>query len=181
MIVAPPDTPLEEGVRVAGSRWTVERSCEAAKGDVGRDQDEVRSWTAWYRHRTLAMGALALLTMMRAGTIAVDMFKKSLQAPPQASPLAAFKARRGLASHGACPSGGGCGGDSCWPYPKRSATFWPGRSGVGNTKPSPSITPRSVGRHSVARWPLKHRVTTVVLASRCPRTIFCARMAYRNF
>ena len=33
----------------------------------------------------------------------------------------------------------------------------------------------------MARWPLKHRVTTVVLASRCPRTIFCARMAYRNF
>lgn len=81
MIVAPPDTPLEEGVRVAGSRWTVERSCEAAKGDVGRDQDEVRSWTAWYRHRTLAMGALALLTMMRAGTIAVDMFQNSRQSP----------------------------------------------------------------------------------------------------
>lgn len=150
---------------MAGSRWTVERSCEAAKGDVGRDQDEVRSWTAWYRHRTLAMGALALLTMMRAGTIAVDMCQNSRQSPPQASPLAAFKARRGLASHGACPSGGGCGGDSCWPYPKRSATFWPGRSGVGNTRPSPSITPRSVGRHSVARWPLKHRVTTVVLGA----------------
>jgi SRSO17 transposase len=98
VIFAPQDTPLEEVVHVAGSRWTVESSFEAAKGEVGLDQYEVRSWTAWYRHITLAMWALALLTMMRAGTIAVDMLKKSLQSPPQASPLAAFKARRGLAS-----------------------------------------------------------------------------------
>ena len=98
VIFAPQDTPLEEVVRVAGIRWTVESSFEAAKGEVGLDQYEVRSWTAWYRHITLAMWALALLTMMRAGTIAVDMLKKSLQSPPQASPLAAFKARRGLAS-----------------------------------------------------------------------------------
>jgi SRSO17 transposase len=66
-------------VRVAGSRWTIESSFEAAKGEVGLAQYEVRSWTAWYRHITLAMWALALLTVMRAGTIAVDMLKKSLQ------------------------------------------------------------------------------------------------------
>ena len=85
-------------MRVAGSRWTVESSVEAAKGEVGLDQYEVRSWTAWYRHITLAMWALALLAMMRAGTIAGDMLKKSLRSPPQASPLAAFKTTRGLAS-----------------------------------------------------------------------------------
>ena len=83
---------------MAGSRWTVESSFEAAKGEVGLDQYEVRSWTAWYRHITLAMWALALLTVMRAGTIAVDMLKKSLRSPTQASPLAPFKAKRGLAS-----------------------------------------------------------------------------------
>jgi hypothetical protein len=44
------------------------------------------------------MWALALLTVMRAGTIAVEMLKKSLPSPTPASPLAAFKARRGLAS-----------------------------------------------------------------------------------
>jgi len=98
VILAPQDTPLEAVVRVAGIRWTVESSVEAAKGEVGLDQSEVRSWTAWSRHLTLAMWALALLTMRRAGTIAVDMFKKSLQSPPQASSLAAFKASRGLAS-----------------------------------------------------------------------------------
>ena len=97
-VFAPQPTTLEAVVRVAGSRWTVESSFEAAKGDVGLDQYEVRSWTAWYRHITLAMWALALLAMMRAGTIAVDMLKKSLRSPPQASPLAAFKAKRGLAS-----------------------------------------------------------------------------------
>ena len=91
-------TPLEEVVRVAGSRWTVESSFEAAKGEVGLDHYEVRSWTAWYRHITLAMWALALLTVMRAGTIAVETLKKSLPPPQEASPLVAFKARRGLAS-----------------------------------------------------------------------------------
>ena len=98
VVFAPPPTTLEEVVRVAGSRWTVESSFEAAKGEVGLDQYEVRSWTAWYRHITLAMWALALLTVMRAGTMAVEALKKSLRAPQETSPLAAFKARRGLAS-----------------------------------------------------------------------------------
>jgi SRSO17 transposase len=98
VVFAPQPTTLEEVVRVAGSRWTVESSFEAAKGEVGLDQYEVRSWTAWYRHITLAMWALALLTVMRAGTIAVETLKKSLRSPMQASRLAAFKARRGLTS-----------------------------------------------------------------------------------
>ena len=99
VVFAPHATPLQEVVRVAGSRWTVESGFEEAKGEVGLDQYEVRSWTAWYRHITLAMWALALLTVMRAGTIAVEALKKSLPPPQVASPLAAFKARRGLASH----------------------------------------------------------------------------------
>ena len=90
---------LEEVVRVAGSRWAIESCFEAAKGAVGLDQYEVRSWTGWYRHITLAMWALALLTMMRAGMIAIEALKKSLPPPQAASSLAAFKARRGLASH----------------------------------------------------------------------------------
>ena len=39
-------------VQVAGRRWTVERCFEEAKGEVGLDQYEVRSWTGWYRHLT---------------------------------------------------------------------------------------------------------------------------------
>jgi hypothetical protein len=48
---------------------------------------------------TLAMWALALLAVMRAGMMAIDPVKKRLPPPQGASPLAAFKARRGLASH----------------------------------------------------------------------------------
>jgi SRSO17 transposase len=97
VVFAPQATTLEEVVRVAGSRWTVESGFEEAKGDVGLDHDDVRSWTGWYRHITLAMWALALLTIMRAGAIAVEAFKKSQRRPPEVSPLAAFKAQRGLA------------------------------------------------------------------------------------
>jgi SRSO17 transposase len=97
VVFALPPTTLEEVVRVAGSRWPVASSFEAAKGEVGLDQYDVRSWTAWYRHITLAMWALALLTSRRAGTIAVEAFKNSLQSPQETSPLAAFKAQRGLA------------------------------------------------------------------------------------
>ena len=97
-VFAPPATSLEDVVRVAGSRWTVESGFEEAKGEVGLDQYEVRSWTAWYRHITLVMWALALLTVMRAGTIAVEALKKSLRPRREARPLAAFKAGRGLAS-----------------------------------------------------------------------------------
>ena len=96
VVFAPDETRLEEVVRVAGTRWAIEQLFEAAKGEVGLDHYEVRSWTGWYRHITLAMWALALLTVLRAGAIAVEAFKKS--PPPGPSSLAAFKASRGLRS-----------------------------------------------------------------------------------
>jgi hypothetical protein len=37
-------------VRVSGTSWTIESDFEAAKGEVGLDHYEVRSWTGWYRH-----------------------------------------------------------------------------------------------------------------------------------
>lgn len=97
MVFAPQVTALEEVVRVAGSRWTIESGFEAAKGEVGLDHYEVRSWTGWYRHITLVMWAYALLTVLRAGAMAVEALKKSLPVPPRGSSLAAFKAGRGLA------------------------------------------------------------------------------------
>jgi SRSO17 transposase len=96
VVFAPQETTLEAVVRVAGARWTIEQLFEAAKGEVGLDHYEVRSWTGWYRHITLAMWALALLTVMRAGAIAVETFKKNLPPAPQQSSLAAFKVSRGL-------------------------------------------------------------------------------------
>jgi SRSO17 transposase len=98
VVFAPQATPLEEVVRVAGTRWTIEQLFEAAKGEVGLDQYEVRSWTGWYRQMTLAMWALSLLTVLRTGAIAVEALKKSLPSPQGESSLAAFKASRGLTS-----------------------------------------------------------------------------------
>jgi SRSO17 transposase len=57
----PTGTTLEELVRVAGLRWAIEESFEDAKGLVGLDEYEVRTWRAWYRHITLALLAHAYL------------------------------------------------------------------------------------------------------------------------
>jgi SRSO17 transposase len=62
---APPRTTLADLVRVAGTRWPIEECFEAANSEVGLDQYEVRSWTGWHRHITLAMLALAYLTVLR--------------------------------------------------------------------------------------------------------------------
>ena len=61
----PAGTTLAEAVRVAGSRWNIEQGLEEAKGEAGLDQYEVRSWTAWYRHITLARLSHAVLVVMR--------------------------------------------------------------------------------------------------------------------
>ena len=61
----PEDTPVEELVRVAGTRWIIEESFERAKGAVGLDDYEVRRWEAWYRHITLALLAHAYLEVTR--------------------------------------------------------------------------------------------------------------------
>ena len=134
VVFAPHATSLQEVVRVAGSRWTVESGCEEAKGEVGLDQYEVRSWTAWYRHITLALWALALLIVMRAGTIAVEAFKKSLPPPQGASPVAVSRpgvasppVERARAAAAVVAVGAGR-------TPHRPATFWPGRSGVASTQ-----------------------------------------------
>jgi SRSO17 transposase len=66
VVFAPHGPGLATVVQVAGHRWTVERCFEEAKGEVGLDQYAVRSWTGWYRHIPLAMGAYALLTVLRA-------------------------------------------------------------------------------------------------------------------
>jgi SRSO17 transposase len=62
------ETPLSELARVAGARRAVEESFETAKGEVGVDHYEVRSWAGWYRHTTLSMLARASLSAVRAVT-----------------------------------------------------------------------------------------------------------------
>jgi SRSO17 transposase len=94
---APASTPMTELVRVAGTRWTVEESIQTAKGEVGLDHYEVRSWTGWYRHMTLALWAQAFLAVIRDETGAAAP-KKGEQNRPATRSLALFKAHRGLRS-----------------------------------------------------------------------------------
>jgi SRSO17 transposase len=55
--------------QVIGTRWVIEESFETAKGEVGLDHYEVRSWHGWYRHITLALLAHAYLTVLRAAAV----------------------------------------------------------------------------------------------------------------
>jgi SRSO17 transposase len=43
----PKGTPPEELIQVVGRRWAIEDSFEAAKGEVGLDEYEVRKWEPW--------------------------------------------------------------------------------------------------------------------------------------
>jgi SRSO17 transposase len=96
VVFAPRATTLATVVQVAGSRWAIERSFEKAKGEVGLDHYEVRSWTGWYRHITLAMWAYALLTVLRAVPLPTEEAPKKIWSQPTPSSLTAFKAARGL-------------------------------------------------------------------------------------
>lgn len=63
---SPRPVPLHTLVTVAGSRWSIEELFQTGKGQVGLDHYQVRGWTGWHRHVTLAMLALAVLTILAA-------------------------------------------------------------------------------------------------------------------
>jgi SRSO17 transposase len=65
----PAASTLADLVRVAGARWAVEEAIEAAKGEVGLDEYEVRKWDGWYRHVTLCLLAHAFLAATRARAV----------------------------------------------------------------------------------------------------------------
>jgi SRSO17 transposase len=69
LTLAPEATMLADLVRIAGTRWAIEACFEAAKGEVGLDHYEVRSWIGWHRHITLAMLAHAYLVVVRQAAI----------------------------------------------------------------------------------------------------------------
>jgi SRSO17 transposase len=111
-VFAPENTPLLTLVAVAGSRWTIEICFESAKGEVGLDHYEVRSWHGWYRHMTLSLWAHAFLSVMRA-QLQEQAAKKGTTlpgnsagqgpcppartaSPPSPSSLQEFKRQRGL-------------------------------------------------------------------------------------
>lgn len=94
LVLAPQGCALQTLVQVAGTRGCIESGFEAAKGEVGLDEYEVRSATGWYRHVTLALWAMALLAVIRATTLPAE----SLPKKKSTTSLAAFKQSRGLGS-----------------------------------------------------------------------------------
>jgi SRSO17 transposase len=62
----PTPVPLQVLVAVAGQRWRIEESFQAAKTITGLDQHQVRRWTSWHRWTTLAMLAHAFLAVTTA-------------------------------------------------------------------------------------------------------------------
>src|SRR6476619_2327852 len=63
---SPRPVPLRTLIAVAGQRWRIEESFQAAKGLAGIDQHQVRRWRSWHRWTTLAMLAHALLAVATA-------------------------------------------------------------------------------------------------------------------
>ncbi len=63
---APADTPVPELIDTARMRWKTEENNEHGKNLLGLTQYQVRKWTPWHRHVTIAMLALALLAVTRA-------------------------------------------------------------------------------------------------------------------
>ena len=63
---------LAELVRVAGTRWIIEDAFKEAKQEVGLDEYQVRRWTGWYRHITLALLVHAFLAVTRFYAAAAD-------------------------------------------------------------------------------------------------------------
>jgi SRSO17 transposase len=77
---SPHRVPLATLVKVAGLRWTTEENFQAGKGLAGLDEHQVRHWTPWYRWVTLAMLALAFLSVTAAA-------EHTQPPPPQMIPL----------------------------------------------------------------------------------------------
>ncbi len=62
---APADCPKRELVRLSGMRWPIEVAFEEAKGEVGMDHYEVRTWRGWHHHMTQTFLAHHFLVRLR--------------------------------------------------------------------------------------------------------------------
>jgi SRSO17 transposase len=97
---APAPTSLQAMVTAAGSRWPVEECFESAKGEVGLDEYEVRTYTGWYRHMTLCLVAHAFLAAARVLAHGQEqpLRPKVLALPCRCNRMLRFRRRQGLGS-----------------------------------------------------------------------------------
>jgi SRSO17 transposase len=75
---APADCPPAELTRITGMRWPVETAFEEAKGEVGLDHYETRTWLGWHHH--MLHSFLAHLFLMRLRLL---FQKKALYSRPR--------------------------------------------------------------------------------------------------
>lgn len=89
---APPETPRHHLVDQSVRRWPIETAFEEAKGELGMDHYEVRTWRGWHHQMTQTFLAHHFLVRMRL------RYKKSLGADTSAGRTAAVSraAQRGL-------------------------------------------------------------------------------------
>jgi SRSO17 transposase len=62
---APANIPLHTFIRMSGMRWPIETIFEEAKGEVGFDHYEMRSWLGWQHHMLLVALAHHFLVRLR--------------------------------------------------------------------------------------------------------------------
>lgn len=79
---APIDMPLSEMCRASLMRWPIEQCFEEAKGQLGMDHYEHRSWPAWHRHMIYVFLGLHFMLRLRI------QFKKNSSPHPPSSPEA---------------------------------------------------------------------------------------------
>jgi DDE superfamily endonuclease len=137
----PAATTVPELVRVAKVRWAIEEGFAQAKGEVGLDHYEVRTWQAWRRFITLSLLAHAALVVLRTRAVAAEADAAAAQQ--------ADRQKRGChpphprSSRSRCPKSAG----ACWRCAKRRSggpSAWAGRSGDAPTKRwPPAVTPPS--------------------------------------
>jgi SRSO17 transposase len=141
----PETTAAPDLMRVAHERWAIEEGFAQAKGEVGLDHYEVRTWRAWHRFVTLSLLAHAALVVMRARASAGE-----IDAAAAAQPTTDQK--RGphpSSSRSRCLKSAG----GCWRCAKRRSdgpSAWAGRSGDGRTKRWPPALTRRSGHSACA-------------------------------
>src|SRR5258708_4961425 len=134
--LTPPRSPITSSLPQKRCAWSksywrqeaegrVEEAFELAKQQVGLDEYEVRHWQGWYRHITLAMFALAFLTVVKvAGQKKGPQFQEHEAA--QFLPLTVPEVRR-LRLRGWCGK-----------LLRPQKAFCPGQAFAGDIKPGPN-------------------------------------------
>lgn len=86
---APADCRPEELARLSGARWPVEVAFAEAKGDLGMDHYEVRTWRGWHHHMTQTFLAHHLLLRLRGRGEKPGPDARANEAPPRRRPAQA--------------------------------------------------------------------------------------------